>query len=80
MLDIYPGRKEPLVLDLSAAAISLLYAFFSTIAAEVLYTHLLIFISSVITLPPYSLYYQGRCFFGLKSCLRRLSDSDMIEI
>lgn len=51
ILNIYPGRKEPLMLDLSAVAISLLYAFFSTVAAEVLYTYLLIFTSSVIILP-----------------------------
>jgi len=51
VLNVYPGEKEPLILDFSAVALSLLYALLSVAAGFSAWRYVLIFSSSVIVFP-----------------------------
>jgi len=50
-LHLYPGKREPLILDLSGMAIAFLYAYFAEILKFSNLRFLLIFASSLIILP-----------------------------
>ncbi|MBD3425808.1 MAG: hypothetical protein GF409_01095 [Candidatus Omnitrophica bacterium] len=47
----YPGKEEPLILDVSAVLIAFLWALFAHLAGAAMWRFLLIFTSSAIILP-----------------------------
>lgn len=51
LLDVYPGKKEPLILDFSGAAIALLFAATAFVLSPSQLRLILIPISSIIVLP-----------------------------